>query len=250
MAEIETMKLYGLIGHPLSHSFSKKYFTEKFEKEDIADCKYEFFDIDNIEKLSSILKQNPDLIGLNVTIPYKESVIPYLTELSPEAKEIGAVNTIKIDGEKLIGYNTDYFGFKQSLKPFIEINHERALILGTGGASKAVAYALKSININCLFVSRNPKNDNEISYDDINDYVIKHHQIIVNTTPIGTFPNINDKPNLDYSLITSGHLLYDLVYNPTETVFLREGKQRGAITLNGYQMLQLQAEKAWEIWNL
>jgi shikimate dehydrogenase len=243
------MNLYGLIGHPLSHSFSKKYFTKKFEKEKIEDCKYELFDIDSIEKLTSVLNQNTKLKGLNVTIPYKESVIPYLTELSPEAKEIGAVNTIKIEGDKLIGYNTDYFGFKQSLKPFIEINHERALILGTGGASKAVEYALNSININCLFVSRNPKNDNEICYDDINEYVIKHHQIIVNTTPIGTFPNINDKPNLDYSLITSNHLLYDLVYNPAETLFLKEGRQRGAITLNGYQMLQLQAEKAWEIWN-
>lgn len=243
------MKLFGLIGHPLSHSFSKKYFTEKFEKENIEDCKYELFDIDNIEKLTSVLNKNPDLKGLNVTIPYKESVIPYLTELSPEAKEIGAVNTIKIEGDKLIGHNTDYFGFKQSLKPFVEINHERALILGTGGASKAVAYALNSININCLFVSRNPIKENEISYEDVNKYVIKHHQIIVNTTPIGTFPNIDDKPNLDYNLITANHLLYDLVYNPEQTLFLKKGKQRGAITLNGYQMLQLQAEKAWEIWN-
>lgn len=243
------MKLYGLIGHPLSHSFSKKYFTEKFEKGKIEGCKYELFDIDSIEKFPSLLNQTTNLKGLNVTIPYKESVIPYLTELSSEAKEIGAVNTIKIEGDKLIGYNTDYFGFKQSLKPFIEINHERALILGTGGASKAVAYALKSININCLFVSRNPKNDNEISYQDVNEYVIKHHQIIVNTTPIGTFPNIAEKPKIDYNLITSGHLMYDLVYNPAETLFLKEGKQRGAITLNGYQMLQLQAEKAWKIWH-
>ncbi|TXB66608.1 shikimate dehydrogenase [Vicingus serpentipes] len=243
------MNLYGLIGHPLSHSFSKKYFTEKFEKENITDCSYELFDIDNIEKLVPILNQNSSLKGLNVTIPYKESVIPYLTELSPEAKEIGAVNTIKIEGDKLIGHNTDYFGFKQSLKPFVEINHERALILGTGGASKAVVYALNSININCLFVSRNPKNDNEISYEDVNEYVIKHHQIIVNTTPIGTFPNIEEKPNINYNLITANHLLYDLVYNPKQTVFVKEGKQRGAITLNGYQMLQLQAEKAWQIWN-
>ncbi|MCB9361577.1 MAG: shikimate dehydrogenase [Flavobacteriales bacterium] len=244
------MNLYGLIGHPLSHSFSKKYFTEKFEKEDITNSSYELFDIDAVEKVKSILELNTNLKGLNVTIPYKKSIIPFLTELSTEAKEIGAVNTIKIEGNKLIGHNTDYFGFKQSLKPFIEINHERALILGTGGASKAVAYALNSININCLFVSRNPKNDNEISYDDINEYVIKHHQIIVNTTPIGTFPNIDERPNLDYNLITPSHLLYDLVYNPSETVFLKEGKEHGAITLNGYQMLQLQAEKAWEIWNL
>ena len=243
------MNLYGLIGHPLSHSFSKKYFTEKFEKENIANSKYELFDIDHIDKLSSILEKNHQLKGLNVTIPYKENVIPFLTELSSEAKDIGAVNTIKIEGSNLIGHNTDSFGFKQSLKPFIEINHERALILGTGGASKAVAYALRSININCLFVSRNPKNENEISYDDVNKYVIKHHQIIVNTTPVGTFPSVNEKPLIDYESISSSQLLYDLVYNPEETMFLKEGKIKRAITLNGFQMLQLQAEKAWEIWN-
>lgn len=250
LAKTLAMNLYGLIGHPLSHSFSKKYFTEKFEKENITDSKYELFDIDHINKLKSVLEENSNLKGLNVTIPYKEDVIPFLTKLSAEAKEIGAVNTIKIDGNILIGHNTDYFGFKQSLKPFIEINHERALILGTGGASKAVAYALKSININCLFVSRNPKNENEISYDEVNKYVIKHHQIIVNTTPVGTFPNVNEKPLIDYDAITSNHLLYDLVYNPTETIFLKKGKEKGAITINGYQMLQLQAEKAWEIWSL
>ncbi len=244
------MKLFGLIGHPLSHSFSKKYFSEKFKSENITDCEYELFDIKSINELPLLLKQNPNLKGLNVTIPYKESVIPFLSELSKEAKEIGAVNTIKIDGNKLIGDNTDYFGFKQSLKPFIEIKHERALILGTGGASKAVEYALKSININCLFVSRNPTKENEISYEDVNEYVIKHHQIIVNTTPVGTFPNAIEKPAIDYDLITSSHLLYDLVYNPKETLFLKEGRRRGAIILNGYQMLQLQAEKAWQIWSL
>ncbi|MCB9174168.1 MAG: shikimate dehydrogenase [Flavobacteriales bacterium] len=243
------MKKYGLIGHPLTHSFSKKFFTEKFEKEQFNDCQYDLFDISSINELAIVLKNNPDLRGLNVTIPYKEVVMDVLDEIDEEAKKIGAVNTIKIKNNKLIGYNTDYFGFKQSLKPFLEISQERALILGTGGASKAVYHALTSLNINCLFVSRNPKNENEISYEDVNEYVIRNHQIIVNTTPVGTYPNINEKPNIDYTQITAKHLLYDLVYNPTETQFLKEGKQQGAIVLNGMQMLQLQAEKAWEIWN-
>ena len=243
------MKLYGLIGHPLTHSFSKQYFTEKFEKEHLTDCKFELFDIPNINDLRVILAQNPNLKGLSVTIPYKEVVMDYLDEIDDEAKQMGAVNTIKIENSRLIGFNTDYFGFKQSLKPFLEISQERALILGTGGASKAVFHALNSLNINYLFVSRNPKNDNEISYEDVNEYVIRNHQIIVNTTPLGTFPNINEKPAINYNEITSKHLLYDLVYNPSETAFLKEGKQRGAMILNGLQMLQLQADKAWEIWN-
>ena len=243
------MKKYGLIGHPLTHSFSKKFFTEKFEKEQLNDCQYDLFDIPSINELTFILKNNPELKGLNVTIPYKEVVMDVLDEIYEEAKKIGAVNTIKIKNNKLTGYNTDYFGFKQSLKPFLEISQERALILGTGGASKAVYHALTSLNINCLFVSRNPKNENEISYEDVNEYVIRNHQIIVNTTPVGTFPNINEKPAIDYSQITTKHLVYDLVYNPTETKFLKEGKQQGANILNGMQMLQLQAEKAWEIWN-
>lgn len=243
------MKKYGLIGHPLTHSFSKKFFTEKFEKEQLNDCRYDLFDISSIEEITIILKNNPELKGLNVTIPYKEKVMEFLDEIDEEAKKIGAVNTIKIKNNKLTGYNTDYFGFKQSLKPFLEISQERALILGTGGASKAVYHALTSLNINCLFVSRNPKNENEISYEDVNEYVIRNHQIIVNTTPVGTFPNTKEKPAIDYSQITTKHLLYDLVYNPTETQFLKEGKQQGAIVLNGMQMLQLQAEKAWKIWN-
>lgn len=243
------MKLYGLIGHPLTHSFSKKYFEDKFKKENIIDCEFELFDIPSIDGLSAILEKHNNLKGLSVTIPYKEMVMDYLDEIDANAKKIGAVNAIKIENNQLIGYNTDYFGFKQSLKPFIEISQERALILGTGGASKAVYHALNSLNINCLFVSRNPKSDNEISYEEVNEYVLKHHQIIVNTTPIGTFPKIDEKPNIEYSFITSKHLLYDLVYNPAETQFLKEGKQRGAMVLNGLQMLQLQAEEAWKIWN-
>lgn len=244
------MKLFGLIGHPLTHSFSKQYFENKFEKENIVDCSYNLYDIKNISLYKNVF-ETPNLIGLNVTIPYKESIIDLLDELDEVAKNIGAVNTIKFNSntKKTKGYNTDYFGFKNSLKPFLENIHERALILGTGGASKAVAYVLKELNINCLFVSRTPEKGNEIGYNDINEYVIKHHQIIINATPLGTYPNINDFPNIPYELLTANHLLYDLVYNPEETMFLRKGKEKGAKIINGLQMLKLQAEKSWEIWN-
>ena len=245
------MKQYGLIGHPLSHSFSKKYFTEKFEKENILDCSYELFDIENISSFNEILKQNTNLKGLNITIPYKESILCLLTDIDETAKQIGAVNTIKLsnNGKDIKGYNTDYYGFKKSLKPFLDINHERALILGTGGAAKTVKYVLNELNIDCLLVSRNPKAENEIAYNEINEYIIKHHQLIINTTPIGMFPNIEDSPLINYNELTKKHLLYDLLYNPTETKFIKKGKQQGCITLNGMEMLTLQAEKSWEIWN-
>lgn len=244
-------KKYGLIGHPLSHSFSKKYFEEKFEKEKITNCSYSLFDIDNIKLLPELIKNTENLKGLNVTIPYKEQILSFLTEIDETAQSIGAVNTIIISDDKktLKGYNTDYYGFKKSLKPFLDINHERALIFGTGGASKTVKYVLNELNIKCLLVSRNPKNEDEISYEDVNEYVIKHHQIIINTTPIGMFPNIKEFPQFNYDNITTKHLLYDLTYNPLETEFLKKGKHQGAITLNGLQMLKLQAEKSWEIWN-
>lgn len=245
------MKKYGLIGHPISHSFSKKYFTEKFEKENILDCSYELFDIEEIDQLYEILQKTKNLEGLNITIPYKEKVFPFLTEIDETAKAIGAINTIKISQESnsIKGYNTDYYGFKKSLKPFLDINHERALIFGTGGASKTVKFVLNELNIKYLLVSRTPKNDDEISYIDVNKYVIKHHQLIINTTPIGMFPNIEVFPEFNYENLTSKHLLYDLIYNPVETDFLKKGRQQGCITLNGLQMLKLQAEKSWEIWN-
>ena len=245
------MKHYGLIGYRLSHSFSKKYFSQKFEKENITDSSYDIFDIEKIDLFTEVLSKNKNLIGLNITIPYKESILEFLTEIDPKAKEIGAVNTIKISEDKksLKGFNTDYDGFKKSLKPFLDINHERALILGTGGAAKTVKFVLNELNIDCLMVSRNPKNNNEISYNDVNEYVIKHHQVIVNTSPIGTFPNINECPEIYYDNLTDKHLLYDLVYNPQETEFLKKGKEKGCITINGLQMLKIQAEKAWEIWN-
>jgi shikimate dehydrogenase len=245
------MKQYGLIGHPLSHSFSKNYFSEKFEQENITESSYELFDIENVDKILEIIRSNPKLSGLNVTIPYKETVMKHLTEIDQRAQEIGAVNTIKFsdDNKTLKGFNTDYDGFKNSLKPFLDINHERALILGTGGASKTVKFVLNELNITCLMVSRNPKNADEISYEEVNQYVMKHHQIIVNTTPIGTFPNVNDFPSLPYENLTDKHLLYDLVYNPALTEFLKKGKEKGSITINGLQMLKIQAEKSWEIWN-
>jgi shikimate dehydrogenase len=221
---MRSMSLFGLIGHPLTHSFSKQYFENKFEKESIISAEYKLFDIKNITELNGIVKNNP---------------------------EIGAVNTIKIDPNtgSLKGYNTDYLGFKQSIKPFLKNSHERALILGTGGASKAISYVLQELNINYLYVSRTPSNSNEIGYEDLNEHVIRHHQIIINTTPLGTFPNINDCPKIDYNLLTSNHLLYDLVYNPDETLFLSLGKNNGAEILNGLQMLKIQAERSWEIWN-
>ncbi len=245
------MKQYGLIGHPLSHSFSQKYFNQKFENEKITACTYDLFDIKSLNQFPEILKSNPNLKGLNVTIPYKENILNYLTEIDENAKTIGAINTIKIfnDQKILKGYNTDYYGFKKSLKPFLDINHERALIFGTGGASKTVKFVLNELNINCLMVSRNPKNDDEISYNDVNEYVIKHHQIIINTTPVGMFPNVNDSLDIHYDTLTEKHLLYDLIYNPEETIFLKKGKEKGCITINGLQMLKLQAERSWEIWN-
>jgi len=245
------VKIYGLIGKSLQHSFSKKYFENKFSTENIIDCNYELFELDTVNELELLIKDTKHLVGLNVTIPYKETVINVVDDIDDIAKEIGAINTIQIDSKtkKTKGYNTDYLGFKNSLKPFLENTHERALILGTGGVSKAVNYALKNLNIDCLFVSRNPKTNDEISYNDVNEYVIKHHQIIINTSPLGTYPNINTFPELPYQQLTNNHLLYDLVYNPEETLFLKYGKERGCITINGLQMLKIQAEKSWEIWN-
>lgn len=244
------MKQFGLIGHPLTHSFSKQYFEDKFRKEGITNCSYQLFDIENILEYNTI-KNTPELIGLNVTIPYKQLIMELLDEIEPNANLIGAVNTIKIDKntKKTKGFNTDYFGFKNSLKPFLENTHERALILGTGGASKAIHFVLKELNIDCLYVSRTPNKSNEISYQDVNEYVIKHHRLIINTTPLGTYPDIENYPNINYENLTSNHLLYDLVYNPEETIFLKKGKEKNCKTINGFQMLKLQAEKSWEIWN-
>jgi shikimate dehydrogenase len=227
-----------------------------------GDHEYHLFPIKQIEELPQLIKKYPELKGLNVTIPYKESVIPFLDELNETAKEIGAVNCIRIltdedhpSGKKLIGYNTDAFGFRQSIKPFLETQHERALILGTGGASKAVHYVLKSIGIDCFFVTRTKIIDNqlitknEFSYEELNEYVISAFKLIVNTTPVGMSPHVEEAPAIPYEFITPSHLLYDLVYNPLETQFLKKGKEKGACTVNGLSMLHQQAEEAWRIWN-
>jgi shikimate dehydrogenase len=254
-------KLYGLIGYPISHSFSKKYFSEKFEKENILDSAYDLFPIESITQLPQLIKDNPELCGLNVTIPYKENVIPFLNELDETAKIVGAVNCIKILNSNnspnslptpfLTGFNTDVYGFRQSIKPFLENHHERALILGTGGASKAVHYVLKEIGIDCFFVTRDKskvKSDKVFDYEELNEYILNAFKLIVNTTPVGMFPDINKAPEIPYEFVTSSHLLYDLVYNPEETEFLKRGKEKGALTVNGLSMLYQQAEEAWRIW--
>lgn len=247
------MKTYGLIGYPLSHSFSQKYFTEKFEKEGIHNCQYKNFELITIENFPLLIRDNPDLKGLNVTIPYKQQVIQYLNERDTGVEKIGAVNTIKItgEGEKRIlkGFNTDAYGFKASLKPLLKPHHTKALILGTGGASKAVAFVLSTLGIDYLYVSRTPKAANHIGYDDIDENLITAYTLIINTSPLGTYPDIETCPPIPYHLLTPKHLLYDLVYNPPETTYMKKGAKQGAITKNGYDMLVGQAEKAWEIWN-
>lgn len=242
------MKIYGLIGKSLSHSFSKKYFTEKFDGLSLTDSEYINVEIETIEEFIEKLKELKPR-GLNVTIPYKEEIIPYLDELDEVAKEIGAVNTIVFKNGKLKGYNTDAFGFHQSIKPFFKSQHERALILGTGGASKAVEYILKQYGVDFLFASRSETNANILNWNDINENVIKQHLLIINCTPLGMYPDVDTKPEIPYSALTDKHLLVDLVYNPEETLFLRLGKENGAKGINGLTMLKQQAEKSWRLWN-
>ncbi len=242
------MKKFGLIGYPLSHSFSKKYFNSKFEKEKLTDHSYELFPLKKIENFNILIKNHPDLQGLNVTIPYKQKIISYLEECSPEAKAIGAVNTIKIKNNKLYGYNTDVYGFENSLKPLLQPHHKNALILGSGGAAQAVIFVLKELNILYKIISRS-KEKGDFTYNETGSIDFENYNIIINTTPLGMSPEINACPNIPYERLNSNCLLYDLVYNPEETLFLKKGKQQGALTKNGLEMLYLQAEKAWEIWN-
>jgi shikimate dehydrogenase len=244
----ETMRLFGLIGFPLSHSFSKKFFTEKFEKEQIANCSYELFPIASADEVPALIAANPSLCGLNVTIPHKLNVIPHLTSMDDAAKEIGAVNCISIQQNNLKGYNTDAFGFAESLKPLLEKHHQRALILGDGGAAKAVKYVLKQLKIPYLIVSRNP-DPNGISYSDITQELLSAYQVIINTTPLGMSPNLESLPEIPYQFLTPAHLVYDLIYNPAETLFLNRAKAQGAKIKNGLEMLYLQAERSWYIWN-
>lgn len=240
------MRTFGLIGFPLSHSFSPGYFADKFEKENIRAASYGLFPLEKIDEVCSLLER--DIQGLNVTIPYKESVIPYLDGLDEEAEAIGAVNTIASRDGKWIGFNTDIYGFNTSLIPFLgDRLIEKALVLGSGGAAKAVVYGLNKLGIKPTLVSRSDKGD--LTYEDIDAAILDAHPLIINTTPLGMSPNIHTCPDIPYELLTEKHFLYDLVYNPKKTLFLNNGKQHGASIKNGYEMLCLQAEKSWSIWN-
>lgn len=240
--------VYGLVGKTLNHSFSKSYFTEKFKTLGLANAVYENFEIDNISKVKDIIATK-SVKGFNVTIPYKESIIPYLNEVDEVALAIGAVNTVAVTNGKTKGYNTDVFGFKQMIKPFFKSNHQRAIILGTGGASKAIAYVLEQLGCDPIYISRYPNDSNQFAYEEINRNMIEACPLIVNTTPVGTFPNVNDELFFPTEFLTEKNLVIDLIYNPSETVLLKKAKAKGAWTLNGLTMLQQQAEKAWEIWN-
>ncbi len=247
------MNTYGLIGEHLSHSFSKNYFSKKFKTESNTDCEYLNFELEKIQQVYDVIdKHRPK--GFNVTIPFKESVITLLDEIDAEAKEIGAVNTIKVSYNKegichLKGYNTDVYGFGQLIKPFFASHHERALILGTGGASKAVAYVLKKLGVTILYVSRTPKQSNHISYEELNENVLKFHPLIINTTPLGTFPKEETFPDIPYHFLNEKSFLVDLVYNPEVTTFMQKGMDNGAKSINGLTMLHQQAKKSWLIFN-
>lgn len=245
-------KKYGLIGHPLGHSFSRSFFNQKFETEHV-DAEYVNFDLADVKELKDVLHENPTLSGLNVTLPYKTQVISLLDELDKDAKQIGAVNVIKFQkglfGKiKLKGYNSDIIGFKDSIKPLLSETHKKALILGTGGASKAVYYGLQQLDIEPLYVSRTKK-DSLITYDEITPEIMAAYTVIVNATPLGMTPNVDMAPDIPYNLLTSEHLLYDLLYNPDKTLFMKKGEERGATVKNGLEMLLLQAFASWRIWN-
>ncbi|MXV14690.1 shikimate dehydrogenase family protein [Hufsiella ginkgonis] len=258
------MKKFGLIGFPLSHSFSKEYFTKKFKEEGLEDHVYELYPLPNINQLEALIRSEPGLCGLNVTIPHKIGVMFYLDKVDEAAKEIDAVNCIKILNNKpmesffsgeisfmqvnLHGYNTDAYGFETSLAPLLKKHHKKALVLGNGGATRAVIYVLKKLHIEFTVVSRRPVRK-QITYEQLNKQVMAEHTLVINTTPLGMSPNYHTCPAIPYEYLTGKHLLYDLVYNPEETEFLRRGKEQGAAIKNGMEMLHLQAEKSWEIWN-
>jgi len=240
---------YGLIGKDIDYSFSQNYFTEKFKQLQLHESHYANFDLAKISEFSDILERYDNLRGLNVTIPYKQSIIPYLDALSKKAIKIGAVNTIRITkNNKLKGYNTDWYGFYHSLKPLLKKQHTKALILGTGGASKAIEYALQKLGIPYTFVSRS-KQENELTYDELDQSIMAEYKIVINTTPVGTFPSVTEKPNIPYQYLTDQHLVYDLIYNPEKTAFLEAAEQQQATIKNGHEMLVLQAEKAYKIWS-
>ena len=245
------MRLFGLVGRSLAHSFSQTYFSQKFDRLGLDDCHYELFELASPAELPHLVARHPELAGLNVTIPYKEQIWPYLTRIASSAAKVGAVNVIEVqDDGSLVGHNTDYVGFRESLRRFYPRRdaEARALVLGTGGAAKAVAVALRELGIGHWLVSRNPLAAH-LTYSELTPAVLAGHSLIINTTPLGTYPNVDDCPHLDYAQLGPAHYLYDLVYNPSTTLFLQQGEERGAHTKNGFEMLELQAEAAWSIWN-
>jgi shikimate dehydrogenase len=240
------MRRFGLIGKTLGHSFSKNYFFKKFEELHITDCSYENFELQSVDLFPRLLQDTPYLAGLNVTIPYKEAILPFLHQQTDEVASIGACNCIRVEGERLIAFNTDWIGFSRSLEPFMESHHNQALILGSGGAAKAVQYALSQLGIEWKVVSRR---NGQLAYAELDKMVMQEHTLIINTTPLGMYPNTNEAPVIPYEFIGKEHLLFDLIYNPAETLFLQKGKAQGATVLNGERMLVIQAEESWRIWN-
>lgn len=246
------MRKFGLIGYPLSHSFSKKYFTEKFLSEYIKDCSYENYPLENLDNFMELVSSDEDLCGLNITIPFKSQIIRFLDLINPEAEEIGAVNVVKIsrpDGQiKLHGYNSDVTGIEDTLLPFISADVKNALVLGTGGSSRAVCYVLKKFGLKVSLVSRDKKPD-VLRYSDVDSEILERNQLIINTTPLGMFPNTETMPEINYKMLNTNHILFDLVYNPELTSFLKMGVEQGCSVISGIRMLHSQAEKSWEIWN-
>ena len=238
---------FGLVGKDISYSFSRGYFTKKFSDLGLNTYSYENFDFQAIEEITDVLKNNTDIKGMNVTIPYKQEVMPFLSELDQEAEKIGAVNTIQFTENGLKGFNTDAYGFKNAMAPFLKPHHKKALILGTGGASKAVAYVLGELGISYVFVSRRA-GDNKITYNQVTEDILKEHTILVNCTPLGTHPNIEERPSLPYEYLSDQHFLFDLIYNPEKSAFLTAGEAKGAQISNGLRMLELQADRSWQIW--
>lgn len=243
------MRVFGIIGYPLDHSFSQKYFSEKFQREGILDCKYETYPIKSIDELELVLRQEPQLEGLNITIPHKQSILSFLDDSTNIPFGLNACNCVRIVDGKLIGYNTDVIGFERSLLSRLNDHHKKALILGNGGAAEAVKFVLQRLNINYKIVSRKIHKDAELTYANLNETVIKENLLIINTTPVGTFPAVDGCPEIPYEYLTPQHLLYDLVYNPEKTLFLKKGEEYGALIKNGYEMLVVQAEESWDIWD-
>lgn len=244
------MKTYGIIGSPLTHSFSQQYFTEKFQREGITDARYEVYPISAVDQVHGLIRENPGLRGLNVTIPYKQSVLRHLDDVSNLPAGLQACNCIRIENGKTFGYNTDVTGFELSVLPLLKKQHTAALVLGNGGAAEAVRSVLQKLKIPCTTVSRNVQADGSLTYSRVDQSVIESNKLIINTTPLGTFPGTGECPDIPYRYLTPEHILFDLVYNPAKTLFLQKGEAQGAVIKNGYEMLVLQAEESWKIWNV